>query len=83
MWKSPVHKRDACPAINATCLKCKKQGHFSVDCRSKKVRSVTDETESKSSRSEDYFLGGINEHENKRRLGLKLIVGNDESTIQD
>ena len=73
--KSPVHKRDACPAINATCLKCKKQGDFAVVCRSKKVRSVTDETESKSPRSEDYFLGGINEHENKDYWSVNLSLG--------
>ena len=72
--KSSVHKRDACPAINATCLKCKKQGHFAVVCRSKKVRSVTDETELKSSRSEDYFLGGISEHENKDDWSVNLSL---------
>ena len=75
MWKIATHKRDVCPAINATCLKCKKQGHFAVVRRSKKVRSVTDETESKSSRSEDYFLGGISEHENKDDWSVNLSLG--------
>ena len=73
--KLPVHKKDACPAINTTCLKCKKQGHFAVVCRSKKVRSVTAETESKSSRSEDYFLGGISKHENKDDSSVNLSLG--------
>jgi hypothetical protein len=73
--KSPVHKREACPAINATCLKCKKQGHFAAVCRSKKVRSVTEETDPKCSCSEDYFLGEMSDHENKEDWSVDLSLG--------
>ena len=48
---------------------------FANHSRSKKIRSVTDETESKSSRSEDYFLGGISEHENKDDWSVNLSLG--------
>ena len=38
------HSREKCPAINATCHKCKRRGHFSSQCFSKSsVSSVTTE----------------------------------------
>ena len=35
--KSPTYKREDWPTINATCLKCRKQGHYAMVCKSKKV----------------------------------------------
>ena len=38
--RAPFHSRDFCPARNAKCHKCKKTGHFQLQCRMKSVRTV-------------------------------------------
>ena len=38
--RAPVHSRDCCPARNAKCHKCKKTGHFQLQCRTKSVCAV-------------------------------------------
>ncbi|KAK3782887.1 hypothetical protein RRG08_002516 [Elysia crispata] len=38
--RTPVHKKEACPARTATCHNCNKKGHYSSVCRSSKVREV-------------------------------------------
>lgn len=45
------HGRDDCPAMHATCNKCKKLGHYASECRTKSVRGVAKE--------ENDFLGSI------------------------
>ncbi|CAB3984367.1 Transposon Ty3-G Gag-Pol poly, partial [Paramuricea clavata] len=42
---------------------------------SKKVRSITEETDPKCSYSEDYFLGEISDHENKEDWSVNLSLG--------
>ena len=39
------HRRDNCPAKDATCHKCHRKGHFSAQCFSKTVSAVTTEDE--------------------------------------
>ena len=56
--KSP-HKREECPAINATCLKCKKCGHYALECKSKVVLSVDEEIQGGNSDEDGYFLGAV------------------------
>ncbi|KAK3796221.1 hypothetical protein RRG08_006791 [Elysia crispata] len=38
--KTPQHKRDKCPARNATCHKCNKKGHYSSVCRTGAVKEI-------------------------------------------
>ena len=40
--KSP-HRREECPAINATCRKCKNRAHYASELKSKVSLSVDDE----------------------------------------
>lgn len=49
--KSPNHSRDKCPAKQATCNKCGKQGHYASLCRSTGIREITE--------SDGNFLGVI------------------------
>ena len=43
MEKYPGHGRQACPAKDGECRKCKKKGHCAALCRSKTVRQVMEE----------------------------------------
>lgn len=52
--KSPSHSKDRCPARDATCKKCNKNGHFKVVYRSKTVKKAVDKIE-----EGDTFLGAI------------------------
>ena len=49
--RTPVHKKEACPARTVTCHNCNKKGHYSSVCRSSKVREVQVEGEP--------FLGSV------------------------
>ena len=64
--KSPPHKREECPESEATCLKCKKIGHYASKCRTTNVRST--EEDSEISGSDDYFLGSIESDEKQSSL---------------
>ena len=42
--RKTTHKRgEQCPAINITCHKCKRKGHFAFQCFSKTVKAANDE----------------------------------------
>ena len=43
------HQRDECPAKDATCHKCHRKGHFSAQCFSRKISTVTTEESSEES----------------------------------
>ena len=58
--KSP-HKSEECPAINATCRKCKNRGHYASECKSKVVLSVDDERQDRNSDEDCYFLGAVDD----------------------
>ena len=51
------HSKKQCPARDEKCNICKKKGHFSKVCRSKK--SKVNEIAGSSDDSDDYFLGSI------------------------
>ena len=54
------HKRQFCPAKNATCNNCSKKGHFQAVCKSSKtVRGVHVDEQSSSSDQETPFLGAV------------------------
>ena len=64
--KSP-HKREECPAINATCRKCKNRGHYASECKSKVVLSVDDERQDRNSDVDCYFLGAVEDNESQTK----------------
>ena len=54
------HSRKDCPALNATCSKCQKIGHWGVACRSKTIKWVDQETEELSEEDKDSESGIVN-----------------------
>ena len=56
--RSPYHIRSKCPAKNATCKKCHKQGHWEVACRSSSVNALSAEVFDSSPSL--YAIGGFN-----------------------
>ena len=60
--KSP-HRREECPAINATCRKCKNRAHYASECKSKVFLSVNDERQDGNSDEDCYSLGAVEDNE--------------------
>ena len=61
--RSPLHGRHQCPAINATCRKCTKKGHFQAMCRSGKTVGAVQAD------SSDVFLGAVKDHQSEGNTG--------------
>ena len=61
------HNRQTCPAKDARCHKCSKQGHFAICCRAKSRVNVVSEVElaETSSSDSDVFLGEVSANEHK------------------
>ena len=59
--KLPAHSWEECPAIEATCLKCKKHGHFAPVCKCKVICSVEEELQdvNLSGSKDRYFVGAV------------------------
>jgi len=65
-----IHKRQNCPARNATCNNCGKKGHFKAVCQSKNVREIHQDSDDESQYDsqdsdddepqDDAFLGSVN-----------------------
>ena len=72
--KSP-HKREECPAINATCRKCKNRGHYASECKSKVVLSVDDERQDRNSDEDCYFLGAVENNKSQTKWSVDLSLG--------
>ncbi|KAK3708825.1 hypothetical protein QZH41_019571, partial [Actinostola sp. cb2023] len=89
--KSPAHGRSQCPAKEATCLKCKKKGHYQAVGRSERgtVNSLDDN---------DSYLGAVYSKEinsvaanpwkvviavNEIKIEFKLDTGADVSVIPE
>ena len=66
-----AHRKDRCPARNATCFKCQKRGHFANVCQSGKVEQV----HSQKCERADTFLDTIGECEESFWLArvLRLV----------
>ena len=63
--KSPVHSRQKCPAINETCHKCGKKGHYQSMCKTGKVAHVEVDSDGIDTHLEvdtDVFLGTLTVH---------------------
>ena len=60
--KSPAHSRQKCPAINETCHKCGKKGHYQSMCKTGKVAHVEVDSDDNDTHLEvdcDVFLGTL------------------------
>ena len=69
------HKREECPAINATCRKCKNRGHYASECKSKVVLSVDDERQDRNSDEDCYFLGAVEDNKSQTKWSVDLSLG--------
>ena len=80
------HSREKCPAINATCHKCKRRGHFSSQCFSKSsVSSVTTEESPQETYSDisldGAYLDTITSGQ-QRAWKVKIRVGSQDTTFK-
>ena len=64
-----------CPASDATCLKCKKRGHYASECKSKIVRSVDEEIQGGTSDEGCYFHGTVESDESQTKWSVNLSLG--------
>ena len=71
--KSPLHKREDCPAKQAKCHKCQKIGHFARVCKSKSVNHVENENEFRN----EAFLGSVRSESNSDKWKINLLLNKE------
>ena len=79
------------PALNATCRKCSRTGHYAAQCLSKTVAST--EADGNSSSEDDLFLGAVGTEQNTiwtaniqlqgKQLEFKLDTGAEVTVISE
>ena len=74
--KTPQHKRNKCPARNATCHKCNKKGHYSSVCRTGAVKEII-ENDLSDDQTDD-FLGTIESKSSSSWTSVLQIDGREE-----
>ena len=86
-----IHPREKCPAKDAKCYRCQRNGHFASQCRSKTVARVYEEDEA--SMVDSAFLGNISLDQKYtwnakitlcgKRVEFKLDTGAEVSALSD
>ncbi len=71
------HGRDACPAKDAVCHRCRRKGHFKNQCFSRDVRELTgeDATGERENALDAAFLGAVNSDDAKAWTETVLLNG--------
>ena len=71
------HKRQFCPARNATCNNCTKKGHFQAVCKSlKTIRGVLIDEQFSSSDQEIPFLGAVHNSNIDKQWSVEVCLDN-------
>ena len=86
-----THSREKCPARDAQCFRCQRNGHFASQCRSKTVARIYEENEA--SIVDSAFLGNISLNKKctwntqitlcGKQVEFKLDTGAEVSAISD
>jgi len=75
MWQITSTQREKSPASDATCLKCKKRGHYASESKSKIVHLVDEEIQSGTSDKDCYFFGTVESNESQTKWSVNLLLG--------
>ena len=77
--RSPIHKKQECPAKDAVCHKCSKRGHFQSVCRSANVGELH---VSSLPEKEEAFLGGLTGGNNGSPWSVTLSLNSKKTKFE-